>query len=267
MGGPRACGSDGEAEISLPGGNLSQVVRVGDTVRRATGPWTPAVHSLLRFLAAAGFGEAPRALGVDAQGREVLSYIHGDVFQYPMPDFVWSEDTLVGVARLLRAYHDAVRDFVPPPDAVWQMLVGAPTSGPIICHNDIAPYNTVFHDAVPVAFIDWDTASPGPVLYDVAIAAWRWVPLQDASWAPVDDQPGRLRRFCDAYGLSASEREEILPFVRQAQEAAKATTEVWGREGRPGWTELLRLGLDRDMGDCLAWLEENESALRLALTR
>ncbi|MFI2076838.1 MULTISPECIES: hypothetical protein [Streptomyces] len=31
----------------LPGGNVSAgVVRIGDTVRRPAGPWTPAVHAL-----------------------------------------------------------------------------------------------------------------------------------------------------------------------------------------------------------------------------
>ena len=35
-------------EIPLGGGNVSGgVVRIGDTVRRPAGPWTPAVHALL----------------------------------------------------------------------------------------------------------------------------------------------------------------------------------------------------------------------------
>ena len=35
-------------EVVLCGGNMTPVVRVGDTVRRATGPWTPTIHALLR---------------------------------------------------------------------------------------------------------------------------------------------------------------------------------------------------------------------------
>lgn len=65
-------------EVSL-GGNLNQAVRVGDTVRRRAGPWTPAVHSLLRYLEQAGF-EAPRVLGIDEQGREILGYIAGESY-------------------------------------------------------------------------------------------------------------------------------------------------------------------------------------------
>ncbi len=62
-----------QQEIPLLGGNTSTVVRVGDTVRRNAGPWTPAVHALLRHLEYVGFTGAPRALGMDEQGREVLS--------------------------------------------------------------------------------------------------------------------------------------------------------------------------------------------------
>ena len=62
--------------MPLAGGNMSSgVVRVGDTVRRPAGPWTPAVHALLTHLHAAGFPGAPRPLGIDEHGREVLTFI------------------------------------------------------------------------------------------------------------------------------------------------------------------------------------------------
>ncbi|MGA8209061.1 MAG: (deoxy)nucleoside triphosphate pyrophosphohydrolase, partial [Nocardioidaceae bacterium] len=38
----------------LDGGNVGGAVRVGGTVRRATGPWTPAVHRLLDHLGDVG---------------------------------------------------------------------------------------------------------------------------------------------------------------------------------------------------------------------
>ncbi|GAB3971968.1 hypothetical protein GCM10027615_31900 [Plantactinospora veratri] len=64
-------------EIPLHGGNVSTVVRVGDTVRRNAGPWTPSVHALLRHLEYVGFTGSPRALGMDSRNREVLSYLEG----------------------------------------------------------------------------------------------------------------------------------------------------------------------------------------------
>ena len=36
-------------------GCVNPVVRIGDTVRRPVHRWTPAVHSLLRYLEAVGF--------------------------------------------------------------------------------------------------------------------------------------------------------------------------------------------------------------------
>jgi hypothetical protein len=57
----------------IAGGNVNQVVRVGDTVRRPAGPWTPAVHALLTHLHNVGFSAGPRPLGVEELGREVLT--------------------------------------------------------------------------------------------------------------------------------------------------------------------------------------------------
>jgi hypothetical protein len=54
-----------------------RVVRVGDTVRRRMYPWSATIHRLLAHLEAVGFDRAPRFLGIDAQGREVLSYLEG----------------------------------------------------------------------------------------------------------------------------------------------------------------------------------------------
>lgn len=60
----------------LDGGNTGGAVRLGDTVRRATGPWTPAVHSLLDHLQNTGFDRAPQALGLEwrASSRQRRRY-------------------------------------------------------------------------------------------------------------------------------------------------------------------------------------------------
>jgi hypothetical protein len=196
-----------EIEIRLAAGNTSSVWRRGATIRRSTGPWTPAVHRLLRQLEAAGFQAAPRVLGLDEQGREVLSFLEGEVPVYPTAPQLWSEAVLEEVAGLLRRLHDATVG-LDLPNSGWRQGAAAPEGGEVICHNDVAHYNTVFRAGRPVAFIDWDFAAPGPRAWDVAYAAYRFVPLvadQDAvglgAVLPVD-RPGRLRRFCDAYGLT-----------------------------------------------------------------
>ena len=76
-------------EERLEGGNIGGAVRVGDTVRRAAGPWTPAVHALLAHLAARGFAGAPRPLGFDEQGREVLTFLAGETVGSRKPWPAW----------------------------------------------------------------------------------------------------------------------------------------------------------------------------------
>lgn len=123
-------------------------------MRRSTGPWTPAVHALLRHLEDAGFDGAPRLLGTDEQGREVLSFVHGEVPERADPEIV-TETVLRKVGRLLRRYHDAVRDFELPPGIEWHQP-SLPGERTVVCHNDISPRNTVFLGGWPVAFLDWD---------------------------------------------------------------------------------------------------------------
>ena len=194
------------------------VVRVGDTVRRRTGPWTPAVHALLEHLAAVGFDGSPRLLGIDDEGREVLSYVDGvDGRQ----DRSYDDRTLSAEARLLRRYHDAVADFHVPASATWRpgswQYDGPFSAATVICHNDLAPYNVLYSSSRPHTIIDWDMAGPAPVEWDVAYAAWRFVPLYPPDICarlgfPAEPLGPRLRVFCDAYGLT--ERADLLETLR-----------------------------------------------------
>ena len=72
-----------DCELKLLGGLAPGIVRVGDTVRRPLHRNSEFVHALLRHFEAVGFDGAPRLLGIDEQGREILSYIDGRVFVGP----------------------------------------------------------------------------------------------------------------------------------------------------------------------------------------
>ncbi len=134
-------------EQKLEGGNTGGATRTGDTVRRAAGPWTPSVHSLLQRLDRVGFTQAPKPLGIDDHGREMLSYLPGNTVgvRRPWPSWVHSDEALVQVAHWLRDYHSAVADFVPPADAVWREG-GQWQPGLIVGQNDTAPYNAAWDD-------------------------------------------------------------------------------------------------------------------------
>jgi hypothetical protein len=195
-----------DEEIPLHGGNVTPVVRVGETVRRATGPWSPAVHGLLRHLEVNGFDAAPRVLGIDEKGREILTYIPGEVGWYPLLTSMWSDETLVAAARLLRRFHNATIGYVPPPGATWQLAYPGRERPDVICHNDFAPYNVVFADGLPRALIDFGNAGPGPRIWDIAYAVFTFVLLSEE--APPGPRGRRLRLFCDVYGLE--QRRHVL---------------------------------------------------------
>lgn len=211
-----------QEETPLAGGNLSTVVRVGETVRRPLQPWSAAVHGLLRHLEEQEFSGAPRFLGIDDRGREILTFIPGDVGAYPLPAYMWSDAALTSTIQMLRRLHDATLGYAAPPGTEWQMTYPDPTQHEVICHNDVAPYNMVFVDGLPRALIDFDTAGPGPRIWDLAYAAYTWVPL--ASFVPLADgstvlyaspqhaaeRARRVRLLLDAYGLPL---DNFLPTV------------------------------------------------------
>jgi hypothetical protein len=87
-------------EIALNAGGRTAVHRRGSVVVREATVHTPAVHALLRHLERAGFAAAPRLIGsgLDAQGRETLTFIEGEV-THPGP---WSLEGVAAVGRLLR---------------------------------------------------------------------------------------------------------------------------------------------------------------------
>jgi hypothetical protein len=208
------------AEVPLPGGSVSTVVRVAGTVRRNTGPWTPAVHALLRHLEKVGFTGSPRVHGIDERGREVLSYLEGECGEYPLAPHWVTDEALVTVATMLRMFHDAQQGFTPPPGGVWRSFGPPPPDAEVVCHHDAAPHNVIWRPDGTLALIDFDLASPGSRLYDVAYAAWTWVPLfsdRDSvtlGWQR-PDRPRRLRLFADAYGLIPRDRRRFVRTVRR----------------------------------------------------
>ena len=186
----------------LPGGNTAPVIRVGDTVRRVAGPWTPNVAALMTGLRAAGVPGVPEHRGLDAHGREVVAYVEGDVPVYPMPPWLWTDDVLRDVGRAVRRIHDASAA-LDLPRTGWRRPAVDPVE--VVCHGDVAPYNCVFTGGRLVALIDWDHAVPGPRLRDLGAAAYRFVSLtppghSDGLELPPEEQWRRVGVLATAYG-------------------------------------------------------------------
>lgn len=260
-----------EIEQPLTGGNVAAgVVRVGDTVRRPAGPWTPAVHALLGHLHAVGYAGAPRPLGIDARGREVLSYAPGRAL-WPEPErfaLLAPPERLARVGRLVRDYHDAVAGFTPPPDARWQRLF--PGSGEeIIAHHDLAPWNLVADlPSGSWVFIDWDNAAPGTRLWDLAYAAHGFVPLSaNPAFRLTDAAAGaRLRVLADAYGLAGeAERRALVPLLSRRCRAMHDFLKEQAAHGTEPWLTHWRTGHGKAWHDDAAYAERREARWLAAL--
>lgn len=246
--------TDDARETPLPGGGMDGAVLSAGTVRRTAGPWTPTVQRLLAHLHAHGVDGVPRPLGVDERGRDVTGYVTGEVPAYPMPAWVWDDGVLLDAAALLRRVHDATATF-DRTDAVWRLPAREPAE--VVCHQDAAPYNMVFRGVRLVGLIDWDTAAPGPRVWDLAYLAYRLVPLGPAGADPgpvaVEERRRRLGLLCRAYG-GVDAAEVLATVVVRLRELARFTAERAG-----GDVDLLG-HVDLYLRDA-AWVGEHAPAL------
>jgi hypothetical protein len=201
-------------EIPLAGGSNSAAARRGAQVLRKTGPWTPAVHSLLRHLEDVGFTGAPRLVGTgfSSDGRELLGYIEGEIVH----PGAYADDAIADLGRLMRNLHEATRSFRPPEGAVWQKWFGREIGTPnIIGHCDAAPWNILCRNGKPVALIDWEASGPVDRLTEIALVAWNGAQLYDDDVAELNGladartRINQVRILSDAYGLSASDRHRL----------------------------------------------------------
>jgi hypothetical protein len=262
-----------EGELLIGGGVTEGIVRIGDTVRRPLRPFSLTVQAYLAHLRDAGFTGAPLPLGIDDQGREVLSFVPGDVHRWPLPPEAAGDDVLVALARLIRALHEVSAGWVPPRDAVWG---GTPANAgriteqaELVSHRDYYVGNVVFREGLPAALIDFDLAKPTTRLYDIANALWYWAPLRDPrDRAPAladADVPHRVAVFADAYGMSAPERAELVPLavdmVRRYHEGSRVSAEL-DPVFRRHWEDGGKVYLPR----AEAWLREAAPAIVAGLT-
>jgi len=264
-GGVETRGEDSEV---LAGGvaNLGAVVRIGSTVHRPVGPQTAAVHAFLRHLETQGFAGSPRVLGFDADGREVLTFIPGEVAIPPdFPAWSTSDDLLVSVAELQLELHKAAAGFVPPPRATWSPGSLPDTRPELVCHADICVENVVVRESRAVAFVDFDLAAPKDRRMDIAIALRHWIPMRD----PADlepsrrdlDQRRRFATFCGVHGLASDDRAYVLDLLAAYLDRALVSMERRAAAGHPGFGAIWNAGYAASNRRARRWLETSRGSL------
>lgn len=237
-----------EREV-LQGGvaNAGAVFREGDYVLRPSNPHTELIHSLFRYVRAAGFDGVPEPVNIDPDGRERLVFIGGETASPPFPPWCQTDEALASIAKLLGQFHAATRGFQAPAGATWNRELAASDGETVICHYDVCIENVVFREGLAVALLDFDFAAPGRPLDDIASLARMCIPLdtpEDAAvwgWGPLDPFP-RLRLVADSYGLPPGRKAlvetiehgmaNLGTFVRRRVENGEpAFVDMWERMG------------------------------------
>jgi hypothetical protein len=248
--------------------NAGQVLRVGDTVRRPWRQTSPATGALLDHLERLGFDGAPRFLGADTEGRETLSYIAGDAVLEPYPPWALTDEALVSVAELLRRFHDAAASFDPNPHT-WPQAVPPAFRDGTISHNDPNLDNVIFAGERAAALIDFDLASPGSAVWDVACAARLWAPLRADEDLPeaLRGRPlERLRLFAAAYGLAAAERARMVEALPEAHAWCYRIVRGAVGSGHQPFGRMWREGGEQRADRTRAWLVAQQRQMRNAVS-
>ncbi|HEX5511165.1 MAG TPA: phosphotransferase [Actinomycetales bacterium] len=272
---PTAPGAD---EIDLPRGDVTEgVVRIGPTVRRPRQATSAAVAAYLLHLEEAGFDGAPRFLGTDEQGRDVLDFIDGEVAGETPETWALDDALLPELGALVARLHAASRGFTPPDEVTFLRdlmpdppdLVGLVDPPTLISHNDVTFQNVVVRVGKPVALIDFDLAGPTTELRDVANTCMHWAPIRH----PGDVEPElahldpflRSRLIADGYGLAVEDRQRMADVLIRAARVGwyrmKANAERLGG----GWARMWDEGVGDKIRRRGAWLEENQDRLTAAL--
>jgi hypothetical protein len=256
----------------LPGGvaNAGAVIRRGEFVLRPSNPHSNAVHAFLRELRSTGFTGASLPVEIQADGRERLVFIEGDVPVPLFPEWAQSDDTLASIAQLMRLFHEASSQ-LPVGDGPWSDELADPAGGPMVCHNDVCLENVVFRDGRAVGLLDFDFAAPGRPIFDLAAFARMCVPIDDDLSASrlgfgLLDRPNRLRLVADTYGLDSKGRSELVQHLDRPMRGGGAFVQRRVAAGDPNLIRMLKEmgGMER-YDRRLRWWEENRDSFVRAL--
>ena len=212
-----------------------------------------------------GFSNIPKPYGINEEGKEVVSFVEGEVFNDSLPDMIMSDEVLIDVAKLLRRYHDIGEKYVQrlTGEEVWMLPKKEPQE--VMCHGDFAPYNMTFVEGEVHGIIDFDTLHPGSRLWDIAYAVYRWIPFVSPTNPDyrenLEEQIRRLKLFADTYGLCADARKDL---PKMMVERIQSLVSYMQREAENGNEDVLKNIEDGHMKmylDDIQYIRENESKI------
>ncbi len=234
-----------EREQNLPGGWGKDVppVRIGTAVHRQPPARSLFVHQVLRFLAEQQYGWAPKYLGMDEHGREVLEYIEGYVpHGQEVPSATWSAETMQEIFERIRKLHDLTS------------ATGLAAGQECVCHGDLSYANTVYRGGRGVAFIDWDLAHPGRRIDDVGYALLEYLSIGESEASEPAERAQLARTLTNAYGLSAGLRRTLVDRMLGLLLETRARQLAAMQAAQPAALRLAAAGVPDRMLVRHAWL-------------
>lgn len=240
-------GNNDSHKTELAGGRAAKIFKIGNLVSRPLNRWTPTIHAYLNHLHSQAIDFVPQPHSIDHQaGIEQVSFVEGEVCNYPLNEAFTSKTALISAAKLLRKLHDASVSFLNQlkADEIWMLPPYDPAE--IICHADYAPYNVVVQNAQVVGIIDFDTCHPGSRIWDIAYGIYRWAPMSrpdaDEIVGTTEEHIARAKQFCDVYGLTNEQRQEILTIMIERLEKMVDYITKEAANGNPDFIANMRDG-------------------------
>ena len=244
----------------LKGGRDGKLFRAEQTVLRPRKPWSADVQRFLAWMRARGADFVPEPLGLD-EHQERLSWMPGHVYN-DLPEGGMDDALVESAGLLLRRYHDMSADYVQclSGEEPWMLSARAPAE--VMCHGDFAPYNVTVSDGQARAIIDFDTLHPGPRLWDLAYAVYRWAQLSAAQPGGIARPIRRARVFLDAYGATAAQRRALPEAVEARLEALTAFMQGQAAQGDSDFRRDIERGdLALYRADIRFWRENRQRIL------
>ncbi|MBR3772528.1 MAG: aminoglycoside phosphotransferase family protein [Clostridium sp.] len=230
----------------LDGGREGKIYKQGAYVYRPANPWTKNIHEFLNYLRKSGMINIPVPYGINEEYKEILSFVPGTAYNYPLPMELRTDEVLKEAARLLKNYHRLGKCYLKKLTGkeVWMLPPIAPME--VMCHGDFAPYNVTIVDGKPAGIIDFDTLHPGPVLWDVAYAVYRWVPFTSTSnpdyYDEIEEQVRKAKVFLDAYEATLQERKALPDMMVKRLESLVSYMTGQAKEGNEDFEKNLKEG-------------------------